>query len=427
MNQGYLFTKKRLFLNALAITLFLFINHNFYGQNSQTFTEYKGSVVDLTTKKSIVFADLNIKGTNISTITNSEGEFLLKVPSDIENKVVIISHLGYEKLEVLLSSFKNYKMKIALESSVTELSQVEIKAPKNAESLVRTALKSKDENYYDKHALMTAFYRETIKKRRKNASLSEAVLEIYKQPYSSSKKDGIKLIKSRKNTNYSRLDTIALKLQGGPFSTLYTDIIKHPRYVFLSNDLSSYIFSFDDFTQINNKRVFVVNFKQRSEIELPLYYGKLFIDAETYALVSAIYNLNVSNKEEASAMFIRKKPRRVDVYPLEAAYRVNYRVKNGKWHYGYSNISLTFKVNWKGKLFNSVYTLQSEMAVTDWEQNTTGVTNPKGLLKPTIIFADEASGFSDPEFWGEFNIIEPEKSIESAIKKIKKQVKRSKP
>ena len=427
MTQGYLITKKRLFFYTLSLALFLFMSHNFYAQETQIFEEYKGSVVDLTTKKAIVFADLNIKGTNISTITNSEGKFLLKVPSNIENKVIIVSHLGYEKLEILLSSFIDYKMKIALEPSVTQLSQVEITAPKNAESLVRTALLSKGANYYDKQALMTAFYRETIKKRRKNASLSEAVLEIYKQPYTSSKKDAIKLIKSRKNTNYSRLDTIALKLEGGPFSTLYTDIVKHPGYVFVDSDLSQYEFNFDDFTQINNRRVFVVNFKQNPKVDLPLYYGKLFIDAETYALVSAIYNLDVSDKAKASALFIRKKPRRVDVYPTEAAYRVNYRVKDGKWYYGYSNISLTFKVNWKGKLFNSIYTLQSEMAITDWEENKTGISKPKNALKPSIIFADEASGFSDPEFWGEFNIIEPEKSIESAIKKISKQVKRSKP
>jgi hypothetical protein len=35
-----------------------------------------------------------------------------------------------------------------------------------------------------------------------------------------------------------------------------------------------------------------------------------------------------------------------------------------------------------------------------------------------------ASGFSDPDFWGEFNVIEPEKSIETAIKKIQKQLEK---
>lgn len=404
----------------------LIFSFNLQGQDEQTFKEYKGSVVDIDNKKPIVFVDLIVKGTNISTITNSEGEFLLKVPENIENKVLQISHLGYEKLEILLSDFKNKKMKIALEPSITELPQVEISVPKSARDLVIKALKQKDENYYNNPALMTAFYRETIKKRRKNASLSEAVLEVYKQPYSSSRREAIKLLKSRKNTNYSRLDTVALKLQGGPFSTMYSDIMKYPDYIFPDYDLSYYDFKFDKSTQINNRRVFVVSFKQKPTMENPLYYGKLFIDAQNFAIVSAIYNLNVEDKTKAAEMFIRKKPRKVKVFPLEAAYRVNYRENNGKWHYGYSNILLTFKVDWKGKLFNSIFTLQSEMAITDWEQNTTGINRPKDALRPSVILTDEASGFSDPEFWGEFNIIEPEKSIESAIKKISKKVKRNK-
>ena len=122
---------------------------------------------------------------------------------------------------------------------------------------------------------MTAFYRETIKKRNKNASLSEAVVEVYKQPCKSSKKDDVKLIKARKSTNYSKLDTLALKLQGGPFSTLYADVIKYPDYIFTENNLSAYEFNFDTSTQINDNVVYVVNFKQLPNIQTPLYYGKL--------------------------------------------------------------------------------------------------------------------------------------------------------
>ncbi|MGB5357480.1 MAG: carboxypeptidase-like regulatory domain-containing protein, partial [Eudoraea sp.] len=50
----------------------------------------------------------------------------------------------------------------------------------------------------------------------------------------------------------------------------------------------------------------------------------------------------------------------------------------------------------------------------------------KERLRTNIILSDEAIGFSDPDFWGEYNIIEPEKSIESAIRKIQKQLKKSK-
>jgi hypothetical protein len=170
-----------------------------------------------------------------------------------------------------------------------------------------------------------------------------------------------------------------------------------------------------------------VKFEQNSNVVSPLYYGKLFIDAESFSLTSAVYSLNVEDKIKASSLFVKKKPNRVRVYPLQAAYRVDYKTANGKWLYGYSNIELAFNVKWKGRLFSNTYTLSIEMAITDWENNRTGILKPDNSLKPSVILSDEATGFSDPEFWGEYNIIEPEKSIESAIKKIVKQLKRVKP
>lgn len=396
-------------------------------QTLTSFKEVKGKIIDENSKNILVFADIVLNDTNISTITNSDGMFVLKVPDSLINKTLVISHLGYQKKEINISTFEN-NSKIALTPAITELKEIEVKSFKNPEELLKLTLKKRGSIYNNDNTLMTAFYRETIKKRNKNASLSEAILQIHKQPYGNSKQDAIDLIKSRKKTDYSRLDTLAVKLQGGPFSNLYTDIIKYPEYIFTYEDLTLYDFRFDKSTQINDNMVYVINFKQKQEIIEPLYYGKLYIDAETLALTNAVYSLNVSNKELSSRMFIRKKPNRVDVYPIEATYRVNYRNKNGTWQYAYSNVLLTFKVNWKGKLFNSVYTLNSEMAITDWEITDAMLTRPKELiLKPTTILTDKTSGFSDPEFWGEYNIIEPEKSIESAIEKIRKQLKRDEP
>jgi CarboxypepD_reg-like domain len=429
--------KTTIFLNSLVIIIFLLgFNLKTHAsilfqeetqQNTQSYIEYKGVIIDSNTKAVLAYADLTVNGTNIRTVTNREGEFLLKVPNNQLEKKVTITLLGYETKEVLLKDLKQKNNKITLNISITKLSQVKINVPKNAEALVRSAINRASENYQNEQTIMTAFYRETIKKRKKNASLSEAVVKIYKQPYKSTKNDRIKLIKSRKSTNYSRLDTLALKLQGGPFSTLYTDIVKYPEFIFTEDTFPYYEFSFEPNTEINNRQVYVVKFRQLDNIVSPFYYGKLYIDAETFALTSAIYNLNVENREQATALFVRKKPRKVSVYPIKASYRVDYKSKNGKWYYGYSNIQLAFKVKWKNKLFSSNYTLDIEMAITDWEKNIIEKLKSKYGLKPSVILSDEASGFSDPEFWGKYNIIEPEKSIESAIKKIIKQLKKVKP
>ena len=391
-----------------------------------TFKQYKGEVLDEQTKAPLVFATVALEESNISTITNTEGEFLLKVPEGTTSGNVLVSFLGYKTKLIPLNQLKPNKNRILLDVSVTQLAEVNVTIPKSAESLVREALSKKGEKYFNDPTVMTAFYRETIKKRRKNVSLSEAVVNIYKAPYTSSRKDAVQLYRARKSTDYSKLDTLALKLQGGPFNALFVDIMKYPEYIFTTDNISDYRYSFDRSTRINDKLIYVVNFEQRSEITDPLYKGKLYIDADKKILTSAIYSLNITDKLIASKMFVRKKPRNAMVYPNEVAYRVDYREKDGRWYYGYSNVLLEFKVDWDRKLFNSVYSMTAEMAVTDWEKNTTGeVPRRQERIKSSIIMSDEALGFSDPDFWGEYNIIEPEKSIESAIKKIQRQLRRT--
>lgn len=427
MKKGYLKLRTTSLTSSLMLLVFLVFNQNSYAVNfqdtSQSFDEYKGRVIGNDKKKSLMFADVSVVSTNISTITNKEGEFTLKVPKSLSDKSIKVSFLGYETKEVLLSSLKGKNNTIILNVITTQLSQVNINVPKDARTLVRATLKNRGDKYVNDKTLMTAFYRETIKKRNKNASLAEAVVKIYKEPYSTSKRDAIELIKSRKNTNYSRLDTLAVKLQGGPFSALYSDIVKYQDYIFDEELFKYYRFSFGNSTQINDRQVYVVNFEQLQNVVTPLYRGKLYIDAETFALVSANYSLNVENKDEAVKMFVRKKPRLVRVEAEEASYRVDYKsTPDGKWYYSYSNVQLAFRVKWRKKLFGSTYTLNIEMAVTDWTKNIATALNRDNKLRPTIILSDEASGFSDPEFWGEYNIIEPEKSIESAIRKISKQL-----
>ena len=392
-----------------------------------TYKQYKGKIMDADTKKPLVFATLAVEGTNISTISNTEGEFALKVPSSITEGNVTIAFLGYKNKTLPLSEFKEEDTNIYMDVFVEALGEVSLSIPKNAEALVRETLNKRGQNYFQDPTVMTAFYRETIKRRKKNVSLSEAVVNIYKTPYSSNRKDGVELFKARKSTDYSKLDTVALKLQGGPFNALYVDIMKYPEYIFAEKSLDNYNFRFDRMTRVGERQIYIVNFSQKPHIEEQLYQGKLYIDAERKILTSAIYSLNITNRYEAAKLFVRKKPANARVWPTEVAYRVDYREKDGKWYYGYSNVMLEFKINWDKKLFNSVYSLSCEMAVTDWEKNLTNeMPKSRERIKTSIILEDEAIGFSDPDFWGEYNIIEPEKSIESAIKKIQRQLEKSK-
>ena len=175
---------------------------------------------------------------------------------------------------------------------------------------------------------------------------------------------------------------------------------------------------------VDNHPVYVVDFKQKSYVTEPLFYGKLYIDAVNLAMFNATFDLNLNNVKQATSLFVLSKPEAADIEVTKAHYQVNYLLRDGKWYMSYGRVEMNFKVNWKRKLFNSTYETVFEMAVTDWKPDSGGKwTRSHDRLKSNTVIADEAEGFADVDFWGSENIIEPDKSIEIAIGKIQKKLK----
>jgi len=395
-------------------------------EQAVNYTEFKGKVINADSKEPLPFANLSLIGTNITSITNSNGEFIIKIPKTESSSKVRISFIGYKTEIIELESFEEENKTILLDVFISPLSETIISIPKNVDDLVRKTLSNVNNNYFEDHNIMTAFYRETIKRKKRNLSLSEVVVDIYKSPYKRyQKREVIDLLKIRKDTDYSRLDTVAFKLAGGPYNTLTLDLIKyHDNFIPLFF-MSNYDFWIHRTSEIDGLPVYVVKFKQKDEIKDPLFYGELFIDGENNTLLSAIFSLNVSDKLKSSRLFVKKKPRNANVWPVKANFRVDYNQNNGKWYYNYSNSSIDFKVNWDKKIFNSTYSISSEMLITDWRSNSNlNYPEKNKIIKPSIILADSKTGFQDLDFWGKDNIIEPDNSIENAIRKIQRKLKR---
>jgi len=388
--------------------------------DSSSFKQFKGSILDSKTRNELIFASISVSGTTISTISNSEGKFSIKIPVEKQNSNLVISYLGYKNKVIPIKDLKPEKNILVLEPSNTILEEVVVKVL-DAKNIFLAVLKNRSQNYGVDPIQMTGFYRETIRKRRSYVSLSESIVTIQKQPFSLGSQDQINLFKGRKNADYAKLDTVNFKLQGGPFSALYIDLIKYPSFLFSENAFEVYDFSLEEITQINDNQVLVLAFKQKPNNENPLYYGKLYIDAKSLAVISASFQLNVEDKVKAGLQFTSKKPVGVDVYPTEVRYQINYRQQNGKWIFAYSRGDLTFKLKWDKKIFNSIYSTTFEMAVTDWKEQEIKENQITKKLTSNVIMSDKVDSLADPDFWGEYNIIEPEKSIETAIRKIQRK------
>ena len=110
--------------------------------------------------------------------------------------------------------------------------------------------------------------------------------------------------------------------------------------------------------------------------------------------------------------------------PTSATYRITYKQQNGKYYLNYVRSELKFKCDWKKKWFKNNYTIVAEMAITDRSTDNVVKFPIKESFKSTDVFTDKITSFFDNDYWGAYNFIEPEESIESAIKKFDKQFKR---
>ena len=391
----------------------------------QTVLVIRGKVVDSETNAPLIFATVAVKETNVATVTNIDGEFQIKIVDLDKSKNLEFTYLGYKNSVIPLTEMRDngYRNLIKMEAAPIPIKEIIVK-PMMPDDIMERVIGSISKNYPSVPNLMTAFYRETIRKNRTYVSIGEALVEIFKAPYNSDLRfDGTRIYKGRKNTDTEKVDTVLFKLQGGPFTSLELDLAKNPESILTSDAMKYYNYTLTGVIEIDGRPNYVIEFVQKPSVDIPLFLGKFYIDTKTYALTTAEFGFNLSNKEEAASLFIRKKPLGMSVTPEVATYMVKYREQDGKWYFSYSRAEVKFKVNWKRKLFNTHYTTMSEIAVTDRTDQEVIKFAGRDKLRYSDIFLEEVSAFADPDFWGDYNVIEPDQTIESAIRRIARRVK----
>jgi len=392
--------------------------------DQQDYITIKGKVVDAETGEALVFATVAVTESNVAIITNIDGEFTLKVGNALISKDLEVSFLGYKNKVVPISSMRDngYKNMISMESAPIPIKEVIVR-PLDPDLIVENAIYKISRNYESIPNLMTAFYRETIRKNRSYVSIGEAAVEVFKAPYANDMRfDAARLYKGRKSTDVARMDTVLFKLQGGISNTLDLDIVKNTELILTIDAMKSYDYSLTSVIEIDGRPHYVINFIQKPNVDIPLFVGTLFIEVESGAISEAEFGLNLSDKA-ATSIFVRKKPIGMEVTPELVTYRTKYREQNGKWYFAYSRAEVKFKVNWKKRLFNTYYTTMSEMAITDRTDQEVIKFAGKEKLRYSDVFSEKVSDFTDPEFWGDYNVIEPDQSIESAIRRLSRKLK----
>jgi hypothetical protein len=395
-------------------------------QNSDTasFITITGKVLDKETSKPIMYANVFVVGSSIGTVANVDGEFLLKIPKDKANEMVGFSHLGYKNNSISVEKMKGVENKVVLDQEIIPLQEIIIRSD-DPLTLIRGAIANIHKNYRSTPTMLTGFYREAIQQNKKYVSIAEAVLEAYKTSYSNQfADDKVKVLIGRKSQDVKKMDTVVVKLQGGPVTPFLLDVVKNPETILSDDYFKYYDYTLKGQTSLDNSRCYIIEFNERPGSNLALYKGVIYLEVQSLAIVGLEFGISEYGFPEANNLFVKRKPLMMRVDITGANYLVRYAKSNGYWNLNYVRSELGFKCKWKQRFFSSTYKTTVEMAVTDIDTTNINKFKANETIKLKDIFSEKADAFKNDAFWGDYNIIKPDESIQNAIEKLNKKLRK---
>jgi len=396
-------------------------------KNEQTITEklipyisykkIKGIIFDESEKKALPYASVGIRGKHVGTITNQDGEFSLTISSKNIHDTLVFSYVGFKNQEIPVSEISDKTIQVSLKENFISLQEVIIRN-NDPISIIKASVGNISKNYPQKPTNLTSFYRESVLKNKKYMIYSESVLDIYKNSYKKNDlSDRVKVFKSRKIYDVSRLDTISFRLKGGIQGCLHLDIIKKLPEFLDPEFMSFYQYRLADISTFNNQSVYVIEFQPKPNLNTPLLKGKLYIETNNLAIIRAEFGYERHRLNELRNRFIIKVSNKTKVKPQVVDYIVSYRNINGKYYLNHTLGNLKFKVKNRKRLFSNTFSTSFEMATTNTKTENVIKYKSRETIHPSTIFSNYKNVY-DKNFWGDKNYIHPEESIQDALKRI---------
>ncbi|MFW6226737.1 MAG: carboxypeptidase-like regulatory domain-containing protein [Bacteroidota bacterium] len=381
------------------------------------YREISGFVKEANSGKPVPFASVSLVGKPVGTITNTDGSFSLKIPQQFINDTIDVSSMGYKSIARPIAAFTENVALFLLEIDLIPIQEVIIRKT-DPLGLISQALDKIPDNYATEPARYTTFYREATQRNEEYVALSEAVLYLYKTSYNNPySNDQVKVFKSRKSIDISKLDTVTLKLKGGIETSLLLDLAKNPADFLQKDNFALYEFKVADIVSYDNHPTYAIAFDQRPEVNLPLFKGRLYIDIETLAIRGAEFELSPRGIVHAGNTLVVKQTRRFKTRPTSAKYYVRYRQIGEKFYLNHVRFETEFKVRKKRKLFSTTFKTITELAVNNIDTTDVRRFRYREIARIDDIFIDQVQTY-DPSFWGHLNFIPPDESLEEAMERI---------
>lgn len=397
------------FLNQQVV-----ISRSVFLSPKESFIRISGNVAISGSNRSIPFVNVGVVDKPVGTVTNDQGLFEIILPLSYAGEMLSFSHLGFLSVKIKIPAADSSILVNLSETSVN-LPEVKVKYM-NPLSIVTQMVERIPQNYPINPFFLTAFFRETIRQDGRFVDVSEAVIEILKPSYKNEfETERVRFIKGRKGKEVSEMDLVNFKLEGGPYHFSRLDVVLQRNFLPYDNGKTDYIYSLEGLTIEHDRLVYRVEFKPVNDSGDLYYQGELRIDTESYALVSAEFELTSSSIRRSRNYLIKRDAKRFKTTPYFARYQVDYRPWGNLWVLNRVRGEVSLRIFDKSRRERSHIQTVSEMVVSDLKtQDNRQHLKWAETIKADYVLSDRIGDF-DPDFWRNFNIIRPDEALEKVF------------
>lgn len=384
----------------------------------QEVTYITGLIIDAESLEPLPFATIGLKNKGKGTVSNNSGEFGLNITPDCINDTLYVSYLGFYGREIPVRQSFGNNFTITMKREFISIPEIIIRNQIPQEIIYKT-LSSIPHNYGNTPAYLTGFYREGILRKNELQTYSEAILQIFKSPYSGSLlNDQIKVFKSRKIENVNSTDTLTVRLKAGLSTCLELDGVKKIFDFIDRQSITQYSYRLTDIVSFDDESAFEIEFVQKEEVDLPLFKGNIFINTSDFAILRAEFEINPAYMNKIKESFISSPSREFNTWPVSVKYSVNYRKVNDRYFLSHVRGDLLFVTRQKKKLFNTQFNVFFELAITAINLKNVTRFEREELAPIHSVFSKTITSY-DPVFWGNQDFLKPEDNLLQALKNMK--------
>ena len=384
--------------------------------------QFSSKVVDASTSEPLSSASVLLfsSGKRTGLVTNKEGSFSIASANALDS--LKISMIGYRSKTIykneLVSGFPSI---IQLELAAAELETVVIKQT-TALDIIKKVIAAIPSHQPGDNFQGKGFYREIIKDRQNYFSVAEAVFLAQYFPEKENFKLKLEQGRSKEDVAYTKLFE-DFHPGGGPQAAAGKSfLIDQPDFL-NEKKIKNFTYKIDSLVKYDDHWLYSISFDQKPGIKDALEKGKLFIDADDFALVKYecensplgtpyIKDLTGSDKIMAALLnidFDRKGWKR----------KVGFVKVNDKWLLNHVEIENRFSYKQPKKKIDLDLTINLELLMTDLQEPLITEVTKENEWKRKNIVANLPSAF-DPSFWGDNNVLSSTEEVKNIIEAIAK-------